>query len=200
MKKQRFFMLGIITVLVAVLSLTFVSSTFAKYTSTVEGTDTAKVAKWEWDVAGHLDGDDHAFTTVDLFNTAVYELNAAGNVTEADDADVVNGTDKPIIAPGTGGKATFVISNTSEVNAKFAIDFTVNEDDVPLHWSLDNVNWSEDLADIAETAINAGTESDPITVYWRWAFNGDDAVDTPLGETATAQPEITVKIVFTQID
>ena len=40
-----------------------------------------------------------------------------------------------------------------------------------------------------------------VTVYWRWAFNGDDTADTTLGTATTlARPEVTITTTFTQVD
>ena len=76
MKKNKFFMLGIITVFVAILSLTFVSSTFARYTSQVSGTDSARVAIWKWSFTEDVQGTQSSLATIDLFKTQVYDLDA----------------------------------------------------------------------------------------------------------------------------
>lgn len=210
MKKQRFFMLGIITVLVAVLSLTFVSSTFAKYTSTVSGDDSAKVAKWEWAFSGDVTGDDHSADTltVDLFKTAIYDLNAEDRVDlSSPELHVSAGSGQPLIAPGTGGKAEFVIKNTSQVDATYEINFTADEKTVRLEWSSDNTVWKDNIQDLDVAATNIDKESGTatVTLYWRWTF--DDATDsgsfdngdTALGQTPV-EPTVDVEVIFTQID
>ena len=191
MKKQRFFMLGIITVLVAVLSLTFVSSTFAKYTSTVSGNDTATVAKWGWEYNGTALSATPAALTFDLLQTR-YDSNGTDEET-----DVKTG----LIAPGTQGKFELVFKNTSEVNANYTVDFTVNEAGVPLQWKLNDGEWADDLADITSAvAVAMETGESTVVVQWRWAFNsGDDEHDTDLGFT-TPDISVSVNVVFTQID
>ena len=47
MKRNKLFILGICTVMVALVSLSLVSGTWAKYTSTVSGSSAARVAKWD---------------------------------------------------------------------------------------------------------------------------------------------------------
>ena len=47
MKKNRIFILGIVTMFVAILSLTLVSGTLARYTSSGKGSDSVQVAKWD---------------------------------------------------------------------------------------------------------------------------------------------------------
>ena len=50
-------------------------------------------------------------------------------------------------------------------------------------------------------ARESGAES--VIVYWRWAFEGDDAADTALGiaaRTAAPNVQITAAITATQVD
>ena len=65
MKKNKIFTLGLAIAFVFVLSLTLVSGTFAKYTSTVTGKDSAAVAKWAFKY-GNNEG---ALTDIDLVST-----------------------------------------------------------------------------------------------------------------------------------
>lgn len=203
MKRNKFFMLGIVTVLVAVLSLTFVSNTFAKYTSKVTGTDSARVAKWAWSFSDNaVAGDEWKF-----FENAAYELDPiTGNVTSTNDAEVVDkdGT-TVLVAPGTGGYAGFTVTNESEVTGSYEITFTATEADVPLQWSIDNEHWEDDITDITAIVgqLNAGETSLDIQLYWKWDFSVDDATDnsdTSLGEAGTAEPAVSIKVVFTQVD
>ena len=202
MKKQRFFMLGIITVLVAVLSLTFVSSTFAKYTSTVNGSDSARVAKWQFkfntsDITLDSVEDADQEITFNLFNTLTSESS-------------VSQTDGTIIAPGTSGSFTFNISNLSEVTAQYALDYSVvNTANIPVEYSLDNSTWSKSIDSLDVTASDATKlvyltgKSEDITVYWRWAFyenEAGDQADTNLGIKGTDTIEVTLKVILTQVD
>lgn len=203
MKKQRFFMLGIITVLVAVLSLTFVSSTFAKYTSTVSGSDSARVAKWEFeynnaDVTNAANSSVPQTITFDLFNTI---KDSDGTSTETDVA-----TDETLIAPGTSGSFEFVLENLSEVNAKYAIDYTIaNTNSIPVQFRVKTdggtfSEWSSSLTDVVATDIAMESGTTTITVEWQWVFNGNDVTDTTLGLAGTANIEVTATITFTQVD
>ena len=210
MKKNRLFMLGLVTVFVAVLSLTLVSSTFARYTSTVTGGDSARVAKWEWEFTGDVVGTDHTetLTTVDLFKVAVFELteNGTGNVdVDSDDAEVANGTDgTPIIAPGTGGVATFNIINTSEVTATYTVNYTADNKGVRLEWSKDNATWTSDITTITESGELAHTNgTTAIKLYWRWTIgdNSQNAGDTTHGQNGEGvRPTVGLTIVMTQKD
>ena len=162
-----------LVLILTMLSLCLVSNTYAKYTSTFAGSDTAIVAKW--DVSA---GD--ASTTIDLFNSSkIYDTNGVTDYTQGgtDDADVKNGTADGIIAPGTWGSFSYTVSNNSDVNATYTVDYTVTAANVPLEWSVDGTTWSTNLSNVSTTALNMGT-TENVTVYWRWAFNGDDTADT----------------------
>lgn len=202
MKKNKVLLLGIITVFVAIFSLTLVSGTWAKYTSTVSGADNAKVAKWEWKVSD-LEVKQGMTSTnfeFDLFNT-IKDTKTGGDETKVKEN---------LIAPGTSGEFSFNIANLSEVNAKYYITFEVTQEGtapkVPLKFKLnDDADWSDTLTGIAEgaavpIAMETGTGS--VKVQWQWAFEGaegTDATDTTIGFAA---PTVTVKatLVMVQVD
>ena len=189
MRKNRLFILGIFTVMVALVSLSLVSGTWAKYTSTVSGTDTAKVAKWAWTYNGTALTASPSALTFNLLETR-YDNDHASN-----EEDVKAG----LIAPGTSGSFTLEFVNNSEVTANYAVSFVVNENGVPLEWSTDGSTWSTDLANIAATKLTMEGGNKTETIHWRWAFDGDDAVDTGLGFT-TPEISVTVNVTFTQVD
>ena len=199
MKKNRLFVLGIITMFVAILSLTLVSGTMARYTSQVSGESEARVAKWHFT----LNGDD-VTTSADATQTVAFDLfetikDSDGTSDEEDVKD--GGVSENIIAPGTSGKFQLVIENKSEVNATYAIDYTItNGDDIPVEFSLDGTSWNSSLADVTETVIAMGTGAATYTIYWQWAIDGDDKIDTDLGLVGTATIKVEVKITFTQKD
>lgn len=185
-----------------------VSGTYAKYTSTFEATDSARVAKWAFKIN---DTDVTNSFTFNLFDT----VNEIG--TTEDDTDVANGTDETIIAPGTTGSFDIKLANASEVTAKYAINYEVTKNNIPVEFSVDGGNtWTTDLANVVasdDTVLNIGADT-TITVQWRWVFEvADDAdttedeatdrdsADTGLG-TAETPATITVNadITVTQVD
>lgn len=179
MRKNRLFILGIFTVMVALVSLSLVSGTWAKYTSTVSGEDSATVAKW--DVKYNSTSGAASETTIEfnLFST-IKDSNGTDNETDVE-------TD--LIAPGTSGSFSFKLSNDSDVNATYSITYTVTSTglSVPLVFTgMDNVS-NEDIA---------MGENKTIEINWSWPFAGDD---TAIGIQA---PTVTVKavITFTQVD
>ena len=189
--------------LVAVLAVTmmftmcFVGGTFAKYTSSATGTDNAKVAKWDIEVNNYNITTSDTFT-FDLFNT-VKDTN--GNP-ETD----MRPNDGTIIAPGTRGSFDIVITNNSEVNATYAIDYTVNTSSIPVEFSKNGTDWVTNInqLNVTDYAIGLGTE-ETVTVYWRWRFEADnvtvgDATDTSLGSAATATLTVVANVTATQVD
>ena len=201
MKKNRTMKIATLMLALTLLTCCFVGSTFAKYTSESTGTDSATVALWAFDIDDtDIVANDFTF---DLFTTA-YELDGDGNVTETADAEIVDKRGEAVlIAPGCGGSVTVTLTNTSEVAATYAVDFTANEAGVPLEWSANNEDWATDPADITATAIAHTDGTADITLYYRWAFStGTDAdtADTTLGAAGTATPTITAVVTVTQAD
>ena len=176
-----------------------IGGVMAKYVSSTTGTGTATVAKWSIAVNGEEIAVSPAATVdFDLFATINEEdtTTAETNVTDGK------------IAPGTGGSFELVVENQSEVDAKYtiALDET-NASNVPIEYSLDKITWTGDMSAIntaqTDVSIARGTGSETVVIYWRWAFEGDDAADTALGIAArTAAPtvQIAATITATQVD
>ena len=190
--------------LVAVLAVTmmftmcFVGGTFAKYTSSATGTDSATVAKWSFKV-GEKDIATNDTFTFDLFKP----IKDSNGTDEETDMSLVDGS---IIAPGTQGSFDLVLKNESQVTAQYAIDYTVtNNNDIPVKFSVDGgTTWTNDLADVAASdstklAANSGTTT--IKVQWKWDFNGsDDSFDTALGIGGNAVLTVKAEVTATQVD
>ena len=186
--------------LVAVLMTTCaISGTFAKYTTTVSSSDSARVAKWEFTIDGAALEDNFTFDLAETWT----DYNGSAEV------DVAS----KLLAPGTKGSFDIALKNLSEVNAKYTLTLTesianlpaaVDEADFPVEYSLDETVWSKDITTLTlnEVAI-AMNESKPITVYWRWAFLETDeanAIDTALGVAGNVEVTVTAKITVNQVD
>lgn len=184
----------------------FVSGTYAKYTSTFEGsTSTARVAKWAFTIDNEGNTALANNFTFNLFETIVDTVD--GNA----DQDVANSA--KIIAPGTKGSFNLKFYNKSEVNAEYTIDYTVDNAGVPIEYSIDGSTWTTDLADITTpVAIAMGANAD-INIQWRWTFEADDETetstlystrndesDTTLGIAGSATPTVKANITVTQVD
>lgn len=206
MKKMSIFALLLAAVVVTSYS---VSGTYAKYTSTFNGTsDTARVAKWAFKVDGQPVSNTFDFN---LFNTVVDTVD--GN-TDADVAAAGQG-ENAIIAPGTKGQITVALNNDSEVNAKYEVNYEVdNTAGIPVEFSVDGNVWKDniDALDFTEEnakSINKGATAD-INLYWRWVYevadngNGEDIArdtkDTDLGIANSATITVTADVTVTQVD
>lgn len=224
MKKNRTLRVSALLLALTLITTCFVGGTFAKYTSSANSADEARVAYWGFDpVAMNITG---------LFSNA-YETTVKG------DAEVNALTD--VIAPGTTGSATFAFAyagtKAPEVAYTFKVDTTGSScaDSINTNpnilWKLDNGAWG--TWDAMITAIEAldgnktgdryepntlpakfTTADDEHTISWKWIFdetatnkegttaNNDDG-DTAMGNVTAAdlaQVKVVVKITATQID
>ena len=199
-QRRSSMMVRLVAVLAVVMMFTmcFVGGTFAKYTSSATGTDSATVAKWSFKV-GETDIATTDTFTFDLFKT-IKDSDGINNETE------MNPVDGSIIAPGTQGSFDLVLTNASQVTAQYAIDYTVtNNNDIPVKFSVDGgTTWTNDLADVpasdsTKLAANSGTTT--IKVQWKWDFNGsDDSFDTALGIGGNAVLTVKAEVTATQVD
>lgn len=178
-----------------------VSGTYAKYTTTFNGTTSAaRVASWDIDVS---DLNSKTITASDTFEFNLFE--------SVSDAHVKTGTGENIIAPGTTGSFAIQLANNSEVTAEYTVEYTVDNKNVPLEFSIDNgTTWTTGLANVADAVTMNMGGTDTITIQWRWAFTGgasanyttsqDDITDTALGIAGSATPTVKAKIVVNQVD
>lgn len=218
MKKNRM-MRAASALLVAVLLTTCtISGTFAKYTTSVESSDSARVAKFG--VAITANGTTFAKEYQDTPENATVEVKSDVNV----------------VAPGTGGSmASMTLTGTPEVAVKvsYVADFTLSD-----NWTVEggsfycplkiNVEGTEvngsaydkkgDFEAAVEALINgwtktydAGTDlsatsvdTDAVSVSWEWPFSVNDVNDTWLGNQAAsgnpATVSLTIKTTVEQID
>ena len=197
-RKRSSMMVRLVAALAVTMMFTmcFVGGTFAKYTSSATGTDSATVAKWDIKVGGTNIATNDTFT-FDLFKT-IKDSNGTADET---DMSSVDGT---IIAPGTRGSFDIVIKNDSQVNATYAIDYTVtNTNNIPVKFSVDGTNWFDDInyLDVRSVAINMG-DTATVTVQWMWEFEriDGDTQDTTLGSAASATLTVSAAVSAIQVD
>ena len=203
MKKNVMMRVASILLVAVLLTTCAISGTFAKYVATTTGTDSARVAKWDMKINGTS------------FNTATFTFDLFNTIKDSDlttnESDIVP-ADGQIIAPGTSGNFDLVITNASEVTAKFWFAFTsVETANIPIEYQivpegdvLDPAGWTEDVTDLdkayasAQTIAVAGQTT--FKVYWRWVFDGDDGYDTSLGVNGNATVTVTVVLGAEQVD
>lgn len=199
MKKNIAMRVASLVLMCTIVTSCFVSSTFAKYTSSASGSDTVTVAKW---MIKLNDEQTHMTETVtfNLFDTIKdYDGSNEDNVHKTDGV-----VDR--IAPGTSGAFALKVTNSSEVDAQYKINFTVSNTTLPLEYSIDGKNWYSDVTDVATKPLVMGA-TETINVQWRWPFEvgtGDtlkenDANDTALGLTNTTVT-VSATLVVEQVD
>lgn len=191
MKKNIAMRVASLILMCTIVTSCFVSSTFAKYTSSVSGSDSVTVAKWAIKVNG-TDATQTQTATFDLFSTI------KDNDGTSEETDVASGK----IAPGTSGSFNLAIKNESEVTAKYNVGFEVEGATIPIEYSIDGgTTWKASLDNVAETQIAQGAIAN-VTVKWRWAFYVDSDHDTTDTAAGISAPTITVTatITATQVD
>lgn len=218
--KNKTLRLALLVLLLAVVTMSVISGTLAKYVESVTGTDTARVAKFEYTLSGMTgDGDTK---TLKLFDS-VTDTGILGNL--ANDG-------KKLVAPGSEGSIDVELTNRSEVKISAGFTLTeINAGNIPIVYkynnkyyssvlpegskvklhddSVDQVTVTGNLAKLTEAVGNAesvaqnGTST--ISLGWAWAFTGDgttqtDSSDTTLGKAGSATVELKVKCDVTQLD
>lgn len=133
MKKTKLMRAALLLLVLTLITSCFVGGTFAKYTTSATGSDTARVAKWGFNSASTINLDN-------LFHS-VYYKNDAETVKSS-----TNSTN--VIAPGTAGEAKFNFTyNANNAAPEVAYTFTVSTagskcaqsimDNKNIKWSLD---------------------------------------------------------------
>ena len=198
--------------LLAIIALIAIANTYARYTTSVSGTDSARVAHWKVNTTNNIK---------DLF-AASYTKVAPGTESEG------------IIAPGTSGSFSFSIDGAVETAYTLEVKAS-GEDKVngavegynPIKYSFkvsDNTENLQDNSTVEKTdlsfeqlkeAINsidngeehsAGTIKPKIyTIGWAWEIDGNNEKDTELGNLVSEvdsdkKVSLSVSIVATQAD
>lgn len=202
MKKQRrnttMATVILLMLLVSIATTILLGRTFAKYTSSATGTDTATVAKWSFKVGNK----EIATTAAQTIDINLFSTIKDSDLT-SDEEHVASGK----IAPGTSGSFDLTVENSSEVAAKYAISLEITEGtSLPIKYAVKTdgtqpaeSDWKDTIDSVSETEIAVGGTGD-VKVYWKWAFDGDDtAIGIAARESAT---KVTVKatVTATQVD
>lgn len=215
MTKNKIMRVASVLLMAVLLTTCVISGTFAKYVTSQEGSDSARVAKWGVEITAN--------------GTAFQTEYAKTDTTVTDITNTVVSTEK-VVAPGTDGSLVEMeIHGTPEVAVAVTYDATLtlenwtvdSADYCPLVFTVENTEYKigdtyttiADLKNAVESAIEGcaknyavGTDlstktADAPSVSWSWAFEGDNANDTALGD-ATDSPTISLAITttVTQID
>ena len=211
MKKNKMMRLASILLVLVLMTSSVVGGTFAKYTTSVDSKDNARVANWGFEPV--------AMNITDLFSNA-YDLNAGKYAVEA----AVD-----VIAPGTAGSSTFAFAYDETNSApEVAYTFVVSTDGSKCHadiqaneniqWKLDNGAWGTWTQLInaieamdgdktympGELPVGFTGADETHTISWQWIFETSDAMnkeDTDMGNANfLADVELIISITATQVD
>ena len=194
--------------LIVMLALILIASTYAKYTTKLTGSSDTTIAKWAWTINNNDVSKDDTEFTFDLFKT----IKDTDGGTEADVT-----TQK--IAPGTKGSFSIEVTNASDVNAEYSLTLTETKatavSSANIEYSIigtdEATDWTDDIEtfNLTDTSLNMNA-SKTVTLYWRWAYStteSQDTADTAVGFLAAnsasdANKTITIeaKLNFTQVD
>ena len=210
MKKNRMMRLASVLLVCVLLTTSVISGTFAKYVSTNEANDTARVAKW---------GFNDATFTFDLFSD-VYST-------------TVNGQGTNVIAPGTKQTAAvwFVPDAMAAPEVAYSIEVSTDKSSIDANieanpnivWQLDDKGWGtwdDMLADIEALSATAAPNTIPAAfesvheISWMWVFDetadvdgvevdtvndyaNNDINDTNMGNIAADGTDLKVELVIT---
>ena len=185
--------LGIVLSLVTILSFYSVSGTFAKYTSSIDLSDEARVALWDFDLT----------RDVDLFHDSYIDKNGAYVKSFGCKTVTENGKEKEIcdnvIAPGTSGEYTFRIKGAPETSYQIKIEVIDKIDTVGrITYDLDGECPSNTIQDLAWCLENLYSRDEyfdkPVdathTISWKWQFENpkntevENKKDTDIGSKA----------------
>lgn len=204
MKKNKMMRTASGLLVATLLSTSIIAGTFAKYTSSASGSDSARVAKWEVTYQNTATGSQEVSLTGSPTNLSVTLFDYTdGNV-------AVKGAqnDTKVIAPGTEGSFSFKVTSKSEVAAKTSVTLTeTNDSKIPIEYGLkptdgdvttwvkadDNgkINLTMDKTFPASAASSNVTET--YTVCWRWAFTGDESINYTSNQTNSTDTTLGIK-------
>lgn len=201
MKNNKLAKFMALVLLVTLLAVILVSGTYAKYTTSATGSDSATVARWNIT----LNGEDISKGTQKTFKLGLFDTINDTDFT-SEDSDVTAGK----IAPGTTGKFEIAkLINNSEVNAQYKITYSIdNNNNIPLEFSKDKNAADSEWKSLSEFSMNdfvalAKDSTEGVstgTIYWRWKFErNDDSADTDFGIN-TPKVVVTATITVEQVD
>lgn len=216
MKKNFAMRIAACLLVVTMLSLCMVSYTYAKYVTTDEASASAQVAKWGVQVHAELadmfakgyDASNAAVTSetgATVWASGDYNLLAPGTEDQAAAALTISGT--PEVAVKVDYVAEVTLTNWKiGANEYCPLVITVDVDGTATDYEINGttIKTVAELEAAVEKAItDLAAEYGPnkdlaksIIVSWSWAFDGDDAKDTALGDQAatTGAASFSIKV------
>ena len=230
MTKSKFMRVAAVLMAAVLLTTCAISGTFAKYVSEGNGTtSTAKVAKWGVQIqaastdsafASSYGKTDNTYTLGENTVVAASDYNVLAPGTSDSGAATITISGTPEVAARVAITGTVTLTGWTVNAADYCpIVFTVNSVTYQIGDSTNDTESAKYFSTVSaleaalsaalsstqdfapNTAITAGTAG---SISWSWPFNGNDANDTALGNTAATGTapsiSITQSATVTQID
>ena len=183
-----------ILLILTMMSLCMVSGTFAKYTVTKDGNDTATVAKFAVKLG------EKELTKAEKINVNLFgNTYLGGKVKGKSEGE----TEKKVVAPGTSGYLPITITNSGEVEVTAKLSFSETKTgEIPIKYAITNSesitgseDWKTTISDLNGSAVQSlkvGESGTPKYLHWKWDTE-NDTKDTELGTAETlAQVKVTI--------
>lgn len=201
MKKNKMMRMASALLVATLLSTSVIAGTFAKYTTTNSGTDTARVAKWGVQITANGS----------TFATSYGKKDASGEISTTTNSVLSSTKDsteanviKNVVAPGTSGTmAKMTLSGTPEVmvNVNYKGEFALDD-----NWKVGNDFYCPLIIKVKnsqgqETTIQQSTEINSVTAFnnavnnaiaaysKEYAANTDLSSETVKGDSLTVSWE-----------
>lgn len=192
--KNKTLRIGLIVLLLVCVTLSIISGTLAKYVEVVKGTDSARVAKFDYEAKVGTTELTTQGVSLNLFNTAFDDqvYGATNNIN----------TEK-LVAPGTYGSFDIVATNKSEVDVSVKYSITeTNNGEIPIIYFVKNGNTVNYYSSVETGEITLGSDvktgigasTDTITVSGNLSAMADLISATLEATTGTAGTPVTTTI------
>lgn len=194
-KKNRVLRIGLLALVLTLVTASLVSGTFAKYVTTVNGTGTVTVAKWNVAVNNDASTESNDYeSSFNILNTATTNVTAGK------------------VAPGTNGSFNLQYNtNGSEVAHKVKINLTaislasdlpqlVLYKDSAFKTPIALSNTGTDIVSTDTIAEGGTTSPVTVTVYWRWEFENEVDLEDTTDGIAAEDYDVTATFTVTQVD
>lgn len=180
MKKNKMMRTASALLVATLLSTSVIAGTFAKYTTSAEGSDTARVAKWGFEA------NNNSIVLTDLFKETYSNTKNVETVKSS-----TNGTD--VIAPGTGGEAKFKFEYDTTSNNNIAAPeveyiFAISTEGSSIESSIENnknIVWSLDGKEC--TSTDADKSSWDVLLEEIAKLSGSDSVSSENGVVSASK-------------
>ena len=178
MKKRS---LIVVLAILCIATSCFVSSTFAKFTTTVNGSAVATVAEWTWSGTATTDN---------------FEIDLADTIKDSDGTSAETDVAAGVIAPGTSGTFQLTVKNESQVNGEVLFNFNTASLPFAFTYSWDNgadpASTGTSIADAIPVAMG---DTLVLTVNWTWTW-----VETSENEVAGDDLSVAIQVTMSQVD